>query len=178
MKKILTKLLITSILCAIISTALCFFSIPSSNSKPSRTNQKLNEILSEDDIDDVEGYSYILETSGSILADVAEGLVYAFILLIPSAILFIIIISQVISRLVQIGVEKKWKNTLSKVFTYISVVLQGTLCIILVLYMLSNLNLNKILLFFNLILNISCMVFFIKELVKIKKVSVEGSYEK
>ena len=178
MKKILTKLLITSILCAIISSALCFFSIPSSNSKTSRTNQKLNEILSEDDIDDVEGYSYILEISGSILADVAEGLVYAFILLIPSAILFIIIISQVISRLVQIGDEKNWKNTLSKVFTYISVVLQGILCITLVLYMLSSLNLNRVLLFLNLILNIGCIVFFIKELAKIKKVSIEGSYEK
>lgn len=84
-----------------------------------------------------------------------------------------IVVSQSIARLIQIGTEKKWKNTTSKVFTYISIVLQVLVCLSLLFNILSNLIVNKILLVIALVLNIVCVVLFIKELLKIKKNNTE-----
>ena len=84
-----------------------------------------------------------------------------------------IVVSQSIARLIQIGTEKKWKNTTSKVFTYISIVLQVLVCLSLLFNILSNLIVNKMLLVIALVLNIVCVVLFIEELSKIKKNNTE-----
>lgn len=104
----------------------------------------------------------------AILADLANALALMFVMfVIPSFIAIIIFGIQLVSRLFQIGGIKKWKNTVSKVLSYISLSIQILLSIYLVLIFISTLNL---------LLIVSCgaiitaIVLNIKELKKIKNV--------
>ncbi|MBE6150422.1 MAG: hypothetical protein E7162_01205 [Firmicutes bacterium] len=104
----------------------------------------------------------------AILADLANALALMFVMfVIPSFIAIIIFGIQLISRLFQIGGIKKWKNTVSKVLSYISISIQILLSIYLVLIFISTLNL---------LLIVSCgaiitaIVLNIKEIKKIKNV--------
>ena len=104
----------------------------------------------------------------AILADLANALALMFVMfVIPSFIAIIIFGIQLVSRLFQIGGIKKWKNTVSKVLSYISISIQILLSIYLVLIFISTLNL---------LLIVSCgaiitaIVLNIKELKKIKNV--------
>lgn len=104
----------------------------------------------------------------AILADLANALALMFVMfVIPSFIAIIIFGIQLVSRLFQIGGIKKWKNTVSKVLSYISISIQILLSIYLVLIFISTLNL---------LLIVSCgaiitaIVLNIKEIKKIKNV--------
>ena len=175
MKKNLLKLLVIAILCAIITLFFCFCSIKYNSSFTSftTTEQVINEV--NEGIDSPGAGWYLLFIGGTAVAiDFAMAIsIMVFTLIIPGFLLFMIVVSQSIARLIQIGTEKKWKNTTSKVFTYISIVLQVLVCLSLLFNILSNLIVNKMLLVIALVLNIVCVVLFIKELSKIKKNNTE-----
>ena len=172
MKKNLLKLLVIAILCAIITLFFCFCSIKY-NSSFTTTEQVINEV--NEGIDSPGAGWYLLFTGRTAVAmDFAMAIsIMIFTLIIPGFLLFMIVVSQSIARLIQIGTEKKWKNTTSKVFTYISIVLQVLVCLSLLFNILSNLIVNKMLLVIALVLNIVCVVLFIEELSKIKKNNTE-----
>lgn len=104
----------------------------------------------------------------AILADLANALALMFVMfVIPSFIATIIFGIQLVSRLFQIGGIKKWKNTVSKVLSYISISIQILLSIYLVLIFISTLNL---LLIVSCSAIITAIVLNIKEIKKIKNV--------
>lgn len=102
----------------------------------------------------------------SLLADFAAALAWMFLMfVIPSFIAIVIFVIQLVSRLFQIGSIKKWKNTVSKVLSYISISIQILLSIYLVLVFISTLNL---LLLVSCSAIITSVVLNIKEMKKIK----------
>lgn len=125
MKKNLLKLLVIAILCAIITLFFCFCSIKYNSSFTSFTTieQVINEI--KECIDSPGASWYLLFIGGTAVAiDFAMAIsIMVFTLIIPGFLLFMIVVSQSIARLIQIGTEKKCKNTTSNIFTYISIVL-------------------------------------------------------
>lgn len=174
MKKIYNKLLIISIICAIISFILCFFSAISNDFEFTTTKGVVNEVNEMGSDNPGAGWYLLIGGGTAAMVDIAAGIAnLIIIILIPSFMLFLIMISQCIARLVQIGQQKKWKDITSKIITYISIVLQIILCLLLIFNLLSNLSFNRILLFLALILNIACLVLSIKELAKIKQINAE-----
>lgn len=176
MKKNLTKLLIISIICWIISIIL-FFGVAKNNILQfSFANHVANDV-EKVEVDNIAARWYLLIFGGmSAVADIT--IVFAkfmTVILIPSGMALAIMISQLIARLVHIGKNKTWKNTTSKFFTYISLFLQFLLCLILIIILLSNIILNKTLMILALIIDIISIILFIKE---IKKIRVEISEEK
>ena len=125
MKKNLLKLLVIAILCAIITLFFCFCSIKYNSSFTSFTTieQVINEI--KECIDSPGAGWYLLFIGGTAVAiDFAMAIsIMVFTLIIPGFLLFMIVVSQSIARLIQIGTEKKCRNTTSNIFTYISIVL-------------------------------------------------------
>lgn len=174
MKKILNKLLIISIICAIISFILCFFPARSNDFDFTTTKGVINEVNEMGSDNPGAGWYLLFAGGTAVTIDFAMAIsIMIFTLIIPGFLLFMIVVSQSIARLIQIGTEKKWKNTTSKVFTYISIVLQVLVCLSLLFNILSNLIVNKMLLVIALVLDIVCVVLFIKELSKIKKNNTE-----
>ncbi len=171
MKKSLIKLAIISIICGIISIMICYFSIKYAPSFGQVYDEVVNELESDSGVGELIGLPISAVTEMGII------IVYGFILLIPSAILFIITILQIIVGLIQIGNEKSWKNTTSKILTYISMAIQIFLSIILLFYIFSNLKANKILLMIAFIINIICIITFIIELKKMKSLTTKVSKE-
>ena len=163
MKKSYTKLLIIAIICLLATYLLSILSI------------RFIFVFTEEVKETVEQMNgapgtgeYLIFGGGiAIVSDIALAFAHAIMLGIAFFMLFLIIVSQSIARLVQIGNEKKWKNTTSKVFTTISIVFQVFVCIYLLFLMISDLMINKILFALVLILNIVSAVLFIKELRKL-----------
>jgi len=120
---------------------------------------------------------YLLIVGGIGLgADLAMGFILIFILIfIPFFMNIFIVVSQGIARLFQIGLEKNWKNIVSKVFTVISILIQVLLCLLLLLILLTNLEISKILLFLALALNVTSVVLFIKEFIKMNRVDINSN---
>lgn len=174
MKKIYNKLLIVAIICGVLSAILCCLSAMNYKFDFPATNNVVNETINLGSDNPGSGW-YLLFAGGAGLAVDFAGAVATLllILLIPCSILLAIIISQGIARLVQIGMQKRWKNITAKTFTYISITLQIVLCLMLLFLMMSNLSCNKILLLLALIANVICVVLFIKELKKSKKICTE-----
>lgn len=174
MKKIYTKLLIISIICAVISFGIFVFSSMSNDLEFSGTQEVVNEV-NEMGTDNPGAGWYLLIAGGTVgMVEIVAGIaILIIVIVIPSMMSLGIVISQCIARLVQIGQQKRWKDTTSKVFTYISIVLEILLCFVIILNLLSNLAFNRMLLLVALILNISCIALFIKELAKIKKTNKE-----
>lgn len=169
MKKSYTKLLIIAIICLI---GTCIFSSLAMQVEFAYTKQ-VGEEFNEMGTDNPGSGWYLLIGGGTaLLADFAITLAYIIILGIPVLILFLIMILQLIARLLQIGEEKKGKNTTSKVFTIISIVLQITLCTYQLFIITCQFEMNKILLSLACVLNITSVVLFIKELRKMKKINV------
>lgn len=174
MKKIFNKLLIITMVCAIISYILCFSSAINNDFDFTNTKGVVNEVNEMGSDNPGAGWYLLMAGGTAAILDVTAGIAnLIIIILIPSFMLFVIMISQCVARLVQIGEQKKWKDITSKIFTYISVVLQILLCLVLIFSLLSNLSFNRVLLFLALILNIACLVLFIKNLANIKKINTE-----
>ena len=171
MKKNLTKLAIISIVCGIVLIMLCYFSIKYTPSFGQVYDEVVNELGSDSGVGELIGLPISAVTEMGIV------IVYGFILLIPSAMIFIIILLQIIARLMQLGNEKNWKNITSKILTYISMVIQIFLSIILLFYIFSNLKVNKILLMIAFIINVICIITFIIELKKIRSLIAKVSNE-
>lgn len=169
MKKSLTKLLIIGIICLVVTYLLSILSTKINFVFTNEVQQTVEEM------NGVPGSGAYLIFGGAmaITADLALAFAHAIMLGIAFFMLFIIIILQIIARLVQIGDEKKWKNTTSKTLTTISVALQILLCIYLLFIMISNFMINKILFALVLALNITTVVLFIKELKKMKKLNTD-----
>ena len=112
MKKNLLKLLVIAILCAIITLFFCFCSIKYNSSFTSftTTEQVINEV--NEGIDSPGAGWYLLFAGGTAVAiDFAMAIsIMIFTLIIPGFLLFMIVVSQSIARLIQIGTEKKWKT--------------------------------------------------------------------
>ena len=170
MKKIFSKLLIISIICAIISFVSLFFSCINYEFSFSATKEVVDEFNEVGEDNPGAGWYLLIAGGTATMVDIAAGIAnFIIIILIPSFMLFVIMSSQCIARLVQIGEEKQWKITTSKIFTYISIGLQVLLCLVLIFNLLSNLKFNRILLFLVVILNIVSIILFVKELTQIKK---------
>jgi len=163
MKKVFIRLFIISVISMILSGAFCVASIMTYDAQ-SRTEKLLNEIQENDNISDVEGYAYIVEGAGSVLADLGEAIAQMiFIILIPGSILFLLMIVQIISMIMQIGKQSQRKALTAIICTYISFCLHVMLCLNLCFIIWSNLLVNKRMLFVALVLNvISCIVFIIQ----------------
>lgn len=169
MRKNFLKILIISVLCAIVSFALCFTSVFTYESE-SRTGQLLDEIQAEEEIDDVEGYGYIVEGAASVLVDIGEAVaVLVFLILIPGVFALLMLLLQLISGVMQIGKTKLWKMTTAKICTYISLVLEMVFTLYVGMFLFSNLSVNIILLLITFILNLICSVVFVIEVKNIKR---------
>lgn len=112
MKKNLLKLLVIAILCAIITLFFCFCSIKYNSSFTSftTTEQVINEV--NEGIDSPGAGWYLLFAGGTAVAiDFAMAIsIMIFTLIIPGFLLFMIVVSQSIARLIQIGTEKNGKT--------------------------------------------------------------------
>ena len=170
MKKSYTKLLIIVLLCLIGTCIFSCLAIEVGFTYTEQVGKELNEMGTGNP---GSGWYLLIGGGTALLADLAIALAYIMILGIPVLILFFILISQLISRLVQIGEEKKGKNTTSKVFTIISIVLQIIICIYQLFIIICEFEINKILLSLALILNITSVILFIKELRKMKKINTQ-----
>lgn len=174
MKKSYTKLLIIAIICLI---GTCIFSSLAMQIEFAYTEQVGEELNEMGTGNPGSGWYLLIGGGTALLADFAIALAYIIILGIPLLILFFILISQIIARLVQIGEEKKGKNTTSKVFTIVSIVLQIILCTYLLFIIICEFEINKILLALVLALNITSVVLFIRELKKMKKLNANDEIE-
>lgn len=170
MKRNFTKLLIISIICAIITIFFCFISIKYIDYHPfSTTEGVINEVIQKGSGYPGAGWYLLFAGGTALFIDFGFMLTcLAFVILIPAFIWFLVIVLQGIARLMQIGIEKKWKNTTSKVLTYISMSILILLCLELV-YMIF--VLNNMLLVIALFSSIVGVVLFIKEL-KVMKTHV------
>lgn len=177
MKKFYTKLLVVSIICTIFVFMLCLITLFINGFDFLATEQAVDELnRSVNDTDGGEYLLYFLIKGGfSFMLDFTVGITYLFItLIIPSFILLAIILSQIIARLFQISTEKKWKTIASKIFTYISLMLQFLLFARLFV-ILSIPNINVVAIFIALFINIFCIIFFIYTLIKLKKFETQNS---
>ena len=179
MKKSLNYLLILSVICLALTSVLCFSSIIFSDFNLFPVSSEVVENVNNAGEGNPGAGWYLLIVGGIGLgADLAMGFILIFILLfIPFFMNIFIIASQGIARLFQIGLEKNWKNTVSKVFTVISIIIQTLLCLLLLLILLTNLEISKILLFLALALNITSIVIFIKEFTKMIRVNINSTAE-
>jgi hypothetical protein len=162
MKKQYTKILIISIVCAILSFTLLYFTPTKSNT----TYYDLNSNIDNDgEISDPEGYAILITTFGKLAVNSIKfiGDIFSLIMLVFPilATLSLIALLQIIARLVQIGKEKKWKNVTSKVLTIISIVFQAWLCLVLIFDLVVLININKILMATIMIVNIVATVLYI-----------------
>lgn len=85
MKKVFIRLFIISVISMILSGAFCVASIMTYDAQ-SRAEKLLNEIQENDNISDVEGYAYIVEGTGTVLADLGEAI--AQMIFLVSCLLF------------------------------------------------------------------------------------------
>lgn len=170
MKKSYTKLLIIAVICLIVTCVFSSLAIEVDFNYTKQVGEEVNKMGIDNP---ASGWYLIIGGGTALLADFTILLVYIMILGIPILTLFIIVISQLIARLVQIGEEKKGKNTTSKVFTIISIVLQIILCTYQLFIIICEFEVNKILLSLALILNITSVVLVIKELRKMKKINTQ-----
>ena len=171
MKKFYTKLLVVSIICTIFVFILSLITLFINGFDFLATEQAVDELnRAVNDTDGGEYLLYFLIKGGfSFMLDFTVGITYLFItLIIPSFILLAIIFSQSIARLFQIKSKKKWKNITSKIFTYISLILQFLLFARLFI-ILSIPNINVITIFIALFIKIFCIICFIYTLIKLKK---------
>lgn len=171
MKKNFSKLLIIAFLCLIITVFFCIFSIYNMDNTQ---NPKTGQMVEKVDTDSpAAGYAVLAGLGIGTMSDIGSAIIiFTTVLLIPSFLLLIIVILQMIARLMQIGIEKHWKNITSKILTYISIVLQFLVCFVLLFDILSSLTTGKFMLVLAFILNIASIVLFIKELSEIKKVFI------
>ena len=175
MKKYYTLLLIISIIFGVISLSLLWFSPIKNISKTDKSSQILNEIRNQEEINDPEGYAYIIKFIGSFAYDFGNAIGNGiFIILIPGFLLFNCFISQMVARLFQIGKEKNWKRITSNVFTYISMILEILLFFNLITVMIGRFHVNTILIILALLMNIICITLYIITIVKINKLSIES----
>lgn len=156
MKKNMTKLLIISIACAVITIGGFYGCIilDTTSSDSIEVGNRISEMFSAGDV--ITPFFSII-----ILSVMLLGFTILF-MIIPACALIFVVLLQAISRLFQIGIEKKWKYITSIVLTVISILLQALVCINLAITMF--LPVNRILLFLILILNVGCIIIFIKEI--------------
>lgn len=171
MKKSLIQLLIIAIICLIVSGLLIRLSM---NEYSFVLSEQVREEFNEMDKDNPGAGWYLLIVGGTAFTtDLILTFAYIIFLGIPILILIIIVISQIISILIQIGKQKKWKNTTSKVFTIISIVLQILLCLYILFIIICGFMVNKILLALMLALNIISVALYIIELKNMKNFNID-----
>lgn len=179
MKRNFTKLLIISIIFAIIitiiNTGFCLGAINNTDYEPFSTTKGIVNEVNQLGSDNPGSGWYLLVAGGtSLFAEAGIILSYFIIFIvvvgIPAFILFLVIIFQGIARVFQIGTEKKWKNITSKVFTYISSVLLVLLCLVLFYEFYA---LRNFLLFIAWILSLIFVIVFVKELIAMKKYTAD-----
>ena len=176
MKTITTKLLILTIICTILSLLLCFFSLMYHQSGFGLTKKVANQVEeSRQEGTPGTGEYLVLAGGAAVIADVATAIMYVTILLVvPSFILFIMLILQLIARLLQIGERQAKKENASRVLSYISMALQITLATLLLFPLISNFSFMVLLAFG---LNVASVVIFILELAKANKILAQQTYQ-
>jgi len=163
MKKIFTKLLVIAIVSVILSMVFCLLSINGADimSPSDEIIEGINDIDKESI---TVGYEAIARVLGGGLAALAGVAVIVYVLSGVFFTFLLILILQIVARIVQIGTEDKWKNTVSKWCSYISIALYVVVCLIFFAGLITGFLSYMILL--PLILNIYCLIVFIKTLSK------------
>jgi len=157
MKNNINKLLIISIIVSIVSIILCNLSWEFSDFNLFTLTTKLF---------DENSHAGMILLPMTIMLDFSLALIYLiFLLLIPAALRLIIVSLVIIARLFQIGHNKKWKDTTSKVFIYISFALQILLALYFILFFINTLNLILLLVVVGVVVEI---ILFIKEFKNIR----------
>ena len=163
MKKIFTKLLIITIVSVILSMIFLFFSI--SVTDIMELSDEITEGINDIDKESITvGYESIARVLGGGLTALAGIAVIVYVLSRVFSIFLIMLILQIIARIVQIGSQNKWKDTVSKWCSYISIILYVIVCLIFLGGLVTRFLSYMILI--PLILNIYCVVVFIKTISK------------
>lgn len=175
MKKSLNYLLIISIICLALTTVLCFSSIIFNEFNLFPFTSEVAENFNNAGSDNPGAGWYLLFAGGiALLGDFAIGLVLVFSLIfVPFIMNAFVLIIQCVARLFQIGVEKNWKGTVGKVLTVISIITQILLSIVLLINLISNIPVSKILLLLAFAINVTSVVLFIREFIKMNKYKKE-----
>lgn len=133
MKKNLNKLLLISLISFFVISILLFLSVRFYNFNLMSITKMFAEEV---------GPAGVVFFPLGILIDFALAIYLAILcLIIPCGVLLLKLVLMVIARLFQIGNQKKWKNIVSKVFIYISLVLMIFLGIYILLLFINTLNL-------------------------------------
>lgn len=187
MKKIFTNILIITIICAIISSILCYISlryygIGSEKSESVQTLQKLNNQLQNElengGVSDVTGYGYLIAMPALSLVSTGEAIMqFIFVIVVPMFIEIILVLLQIVARLVQIGQDRKWKSTISKTVCIIAVILQIMLCVelLLAISIVNKAVLSMAVLTIVIIINIIGIIKIIRKLQKCKNNIVDNT---
>ncbi len=165
MKRKYTYLLIVSLVCAILTVLLCYITLKyCMKIEPfGTTNKVYNEVQQAGSSTPGAGEYFLIAGGISMIADFAAlFLVFCLVMLLPAAAAGIISLLQLISRLIQIGVEKSWKNKTSKVMTYITGSLHVVLSLFTLFLMFGNFISNRIPLLIVLAINLSCAILHLK----------------
>ncbi len=168
MKKSFNKLLIIAIISMVLTAILCFAVIVSTDF----TQFAMQELEKNSDGMELD-ISQNAELLKNSMCDSSIVLSYVtFVVVTPTIFSLIILASQIFARLFQIGEFKNWKYVTGLVFTYLSVVA----FVFMALNMLANVILcvsimEKVFMSIACIINIITFVLFIKELIKMDKIS-------
>jgi len=165
MRKIFAKLLIMTLIIAVLTLFLCFASLMHNDSyNPFSATETVYDLV-EDAGGNTPGAGEYLAIFGTLAlgVDLFSAMTFtALIIIIPGFLFLIAAASQLIALLFQIGTEKRGKIITGKIFTYITAALQILVCLTILLNIFCNTAANTFILIGILIFNIIYTVFFIK----------------
>ena len=163
MKKSLNSLLVWSIIFMVITVILGFFAMRFDGFNFPFLS-KVSETFNGMENNPGSGWYLIFAGGAALLSDLALGfLLVWYVIFVPFLLNLLITSLQGIARLFQIGVEKNWKNIVSKSLTIISIIIKIILCLLLLLVLFIGFQVSQIILFVSLCVNIVGVVLFIKE---------------
>ena len=149
MKKVFFKILMITIIFAIVSGVMYFeavFEVDGNETIKEITDKykSINEevLNGEGEVGDIGGYTILYSSLFSGVTNAAQIFIIIFALvLIPYAGLSAIVFLQILARIFQIGIIKKWKNITSIILTIIALLIQLAV-IICYMYIATKVNMN------------------------------------
>lgn len=168
MKKSFNKLLIVSIISMILTGILCFAVIVSTDFTQFAM-QGLEEDSSGIDLATQESVELLQKR----MCDSMIVLSYVtFVIVTPTMFSLMILVSQIFARLFQIGELKNWKYITGLVFTYLSVVTFTLMSLNMFVNIILCVSvIEKVFMGIACLINVITLVLFIKELIKMDKIS-------
>lgn len=167
MRKLFEKLLIMTLLTAVITFSLCFAALNFNDSF--EATKAIGDIAEKSGNNPGVGEFLGIFGTIAVTSDVfITAYYFSMIIAVPFFILAVMSISQLLALLFQIGEEKQWKLITGKVFTWITTVLQVILCLTILINIFTNVVASTPILIGLLVINIIFLIFFIKCLKKLR----------